>query len=139
MNKFTLAVAMLTTVLLISSCVAPDSKTYENEGSLIRNECGAFSSEVRTKRAELRDQQDLIVFTQKKRKIYELKVSMTRGGPVIYGNKFSNDAGNELIESRKIRKRSISGDFHSAVDGFYDQPNKHQELDQRCLFKGVGI
>lgn len=139
MNKITIALVTLASALLITSCAAPDSRTYENGWSVIRNECGAFSSQVRTKRAELRNQRDLVVFSQQKRKIYELKVSVTRGGPVIYGNKFGNDSANELIESRKIRQKSINGDFHSAVDDFYDQPNKHEELDQGCLFKGIGI
>lgn len=130
--------AMLTMMLLVASCGAPDKRTYEDGWNVIRNQCDDVSSTIRIKEQyQLSASRELTLHDQQNRNIYALKIKATRAGVTMQSITFANDLSNRELETKAIKSSDLNDEANAAIDKYYDQPGKHKELRFNCLFRGL--
>lgn len=76
------------------------------------------------------------IFDQENRQVVRLDVSASRGGVEQLVRNYSNDEANREINKKNIKPNEINPEVDSAIDRYFDQPGKHEEVDFGCLLKG---
>ena len=108
-------------------------------GAFYRNQCGDLSARVRDKEVyQTRRERQVLLFDQQNRKVVEMDVFANRSGVRITGKRYANDLSNELIGTKKLRSNQLQDELDEAIDVYFDQPGKSEEVSYGCLLKGFG-
>ena len=136
-NIYLNAIASLFFCVSMSACTTPDERSFEDGWRVSRNQCGDVSAAIRAKEVhETSINRDITFLDQQSRKIATIAVHVTRSGRTITSKTYDNDLSNRENSVKKIQRNQIGGELKEAIDTYFDQPGKYEEIDQVCLLKG---